>query len=81
METSGNIGPWISAGVLFGVVLFFTVFYIIRFFQFRKEIRLHRESDRDVSLNITNEQKKKIVADFVSGIIPAIGKQLEKSLH
>lgn len=81
MEKFDNIAPWISAGVLFAIVLFFTIFYIIRFFQFRKEIRLHRGSGSDLTLNITNEQKKKIVNDFVAGITPAIGKQLEKSLQ
>ena len=89
MESFNQIGPWITAALLFAIVVFFCVFYIIRVLKTRHtaisslaDIK-SSESLKSHNAAISREQKKKlkdeIVHDIVADITPVLEKRLEKA--
>jgi hypothetical protein len=88
MTSFNQIGPWITAGVLFAIIVFFCIFYISRLLTIRKTYTLssddiHSETIGDVKITISKEQKNKlkddIVHDIVADITPVLKKRLEKA--
>jgi hypothetical protein len=77
METFNQIGPWITLGLLFAIVIFFCVFYITKLVK-TKKVAVVLSVDANV-----NEQKRKlkeeIVHDIVADITPVLEKRLEKA--
>ena len=80
MAAFNTIGPWVTAGTLLAVVIFFCCFYIVRLFKVRK---MAATTDAILQPAISIEQKKKlkeeIVHDIVEDITPVLKKRLEKA--
>jgi len=88
MASFNQIGPWITAGVLFSIVIFFSVFYIVKLSQTRKTksqvLADNILPDKgEMKTVFSKEQKKKlkdeIVHDIVADITPVLEKRLEKA--
>jgi len=89
MASFNEIGPWITAAVLFSVVIFFAVFYITKLTQTRKATASFTANSnpsddiRNTKTITSTEQKKKlrdeIVHDIVADITPVLEKRLEKA--
>jgi hypothetical protein len=89
MESFNQIGPWIAAALLFGIVVFFGVFYITRLLRAQKTATSFSgnintsENLGSVKTVISKEQRKKlkdeIVHDIVADITPVLEKRLEKA--
>jgi hypothetical protein len=89
MTSFNQIGPWITAGLLFAIIVFFCAFYISRLLKIKRNTILLsadvKQSDDigSVKTIISNEQKNKlkeeIVHDIVADITPMLKKRLEKA--
>jgi hypothetical protein len=89
MASFNQIGPWITVGVLFSIVIFFGVFYVVKLLQKGKVSAPVSEDVKfsddigNVKTIISKEQKKKlkdeIVHDIVADITPVLEKRLEKA--
>ncbi len=89
MASFNQIGPWITAGILFSIVIFFCVFYVVKLLQVRRTSIPNMTDSKlsdditDTKKSISKEQKKKlkdeIVHDIVADITPVLEKRLEKA--
>jgi len=89
MRSFNQIGPWVTVGLLFAIVIFFCLFYIIRLLKInKKSVSLSADvniSDGigSVKTIISSEQRKKlkeeIVHDIVMDITPVLKKRIEKA--
>jgi hypothetical protein len=89
MASFNQIGPWITAGVLFSIVIFFCVFYVVKLLQTTKapipvsEDGKLSDNTGSAKMIISKAQKKKlkaeIVHDIVADITPVLEKRLEKA--
>jgi hypothetical protein len=78
MTTFNQIGPWITAAVLFVVVIFFCVFYLVRFFQSKKsEVPVQTVNPKKHTSAQKQQLKETMIHDIVADITPVLEKRLE----
>ncbi|MDR3693036.1 hypothetical protein [Mucilaginibacter sp.] len=80
MVSFNQIGPWITAIVLFAVVIFFCVFYIVKLVQARRTVVSIDSKPSDNLKDRKRKLKDEIIHDIVADITPVLEKRLEKAL-
>jgi len=79
MTSFNQIGPWITVGLLFAIIVFFCIFYVTRLLKIRKASANTIEAETVISNEQKDKLKADIVHDIVADITPVLKKRLEKA--
>jgi hypothetical protein len=85
MASFNQIGPWITVGILFSIVIFFCAFYVVKLLKTRK-MTISSSEDAKSSFETDNSQmtilkeQMKFKEEIVHNIIVDVSRALKKDL-
>jgi hypothetical protein len=68
MESFNKVGPWITLGIVCGIVLFFSVFFIVKLITSRKTVSIGNLDNDQKTTTLSARAKEKLKKELVADI-------------